>query len=394
MKMRISILTALMVLASNLFAQCPSGNIILSKQSDIDNFSVNYPTCSIVNGDLEITSSLISNLTGLSGITKVEGRLSISQTGLKDLQGIENITEIGEFNASYNQSLISLKGLNSQLKINGHFLLAQNSFLANLGDFPNLPVLHGDLTLSDLSVDNLNAFNSLTKIEGRLYIAHLDNLSNLEGLESLIEVGKIDIQSNAGLKSLKGLDNLEKINGSLELGYCFALTDISSLIKLKSLSGKIYLRYLYLITSLFGLDNIDYTSITSLDIWCLSNLSNTGVESICNYVKNGGTCNLSSNHTGFNSVTELQQQCLPTSSATKLESNINIFPNPTNGKIKIEGLDCEQCFFDLVNLSGVVLKSGELTSTCTIDISSFPKGIYYIILSARDKKVMKSIMNN
>ena len=63
--------------------QCLPQGIHLTTQADIDNFSVNYPGCTVIEGDVCIggctlqDTSDITNLNGLSQITSIHGRLHI-----------------------------------------------------------------------------------------------------------------------------------------------------------------------------------------------------------------------------------------------------------------------------------------------------------------------------
>ena len=81
-----------------IYSQCPSGNLNIESQQDIDLFKVNYPNCTEINFDLAITnnSNQIQNLDGLSNITSVKGNFfivginnSININGLSLLNSIE-----------------------------------------------------------------------------------------------------------------------------------------------------------------------------------------------------------------------------------------------------------------------------------------------------------------
>lgn len=56
------------------WAQCPAGNITLTTQAQVDNFTVTYPGCTHVLGSLIIRPSAdIADLNGLSGLTQIDG---------------------------------------------------------------------------------------------------------------------------------------------------------------------------------------------------------------------------------------------------------------------------------------------------------------------------------
>ena len=61
-------------------AQCPLGDVTFSTQSQIDSFQIIYPDCNELEGSLTISGPGISDLSGLSGIQKVETGLIIEGT--------------------------------------------------------------------------------------------------------------------------------------------------------------------------------------------------------------------------------------------------------------------------------------------------------------------------
>ncbi|HET8803411.1 MAG TPA: hypothetical protein VFM72_02445, partial [Aequorivita sp.] len=107
--------------ASNLlFGQCPPGFITFASQSQIDNFAISYPNCTEIDNSViieEATSGNITNLNGLSQLTKV-GTLRIqNNSALTNLNGLNNLTTITIYDSSgrlfirNNQSLQNLDGL-------------------------------------------------------------------------------------------------------------------------------------------------------------------------------------------------------------------------------------------------------------------------------------------
>jgi len=79
-------------------AQCPQGDITLSTQQEIDDFTSTYPGCTDLSGNLIIIEdSYISNLNGLGSITSVSGNLVIEKTHAPTLTGLENLTSVGKY---------------------------------------------------------------------------------------------------------------------------------------------------------------------------------------------------------------------------------------------------------------------------------------------------------
>ncbi len=89
---------------------CPSSSYTLQTQSDVDTF----PMCTIVTGDLTISSSTdITNLAALSNITSITGTLMISDnSGLTGIDGLRNLSDVGRsLRITGNSVLTNVDGL-------------------------------------------------------------------------------------------------------------------------------------------------------------------------------------------------------------------------------------------------------------------------------------------
>ncbi|MCB0851061.1 MAG: hypothetical protein KDD63_02370, partial [Bacteroidetes bacterium] len=53
----------------HLFGQCPTGNLLLSTQAEIDNFPINYPGCVDVNHKITINDAVAGDITNLQGLS-------------------------------------------------------------------------------------------------------------------------------------------------------------------------------------------------------------------------------------------------------------------------------------------------------------------------------------
>ena len=113
----ISILTVLTLSISISQAQCPSQ--YFNSQSDIDNFPINFPQCTDIEGNVSISGDDITNLNGLSIITSISGNLTIDNNpSLSSLEGLYNLTSIG-----------------ASLSIHDNELLTEISALSNVSAF-------------------------------------------------------------------------------------------------------------------------------------------------------------------------------------------------------------------------------------------------------------------
>lgn len=301
----------------------PYFTYIFNSQSDIDNFQAAFPNCSELQGNVIISGSDITDLSGLYMVTSIGSYLRIeSNSALVSLTGLENLTSIGEFLSIYNNgALISLTGLESLTSIGGY-----------------------------LSIRSNNALTSLTGLE---------NLTSIGG--SLVIGGYID--GNPQLTSLTGLENLTSIGGSLEIVSNNALT------------------------SLTGLDNIAANSITNLYIHNNSSLSTCEVQSICDYLAApNGTVTISNNAPGCNSQAQVIAACATVGIDEAVAgSGFSIFPNPFTGQLSIE-FNLPQAsmvsiqIFNAMGARVAELHHGQLPAgqqQFTWHADDLPKGMYF-----------------
>ena len=182
--------------STNSTSSCSSDSIVLTSQAQIDNFAIDYPTCSnpkylFIDGTG--ASPAITNLSGLSSITQVLNKLKISHTSITSLSALTNLTQIGDT-----------------------LQLEYNSLLTSIG------------------------LNNLTFLGG-LYFKALPILNSLAGLSNHItNIGNIHLDSTLALSDLSGLSNITRINGSLEILFA-PMTNLNSLNNVDSIQGMLYL---------------------------------------------------------------------------------------------------------------------------------------------------------
>jgi hypothetical protein len=142
----------------------PFGNYYFLSQNEIDNFQVNYPNCSQIQGSITINGSDIANLNGLNNISSIGGGILIgTNLDLNCLTGLDSVTSIG-----------------------------------------------GSLLIVYTYLDNLTGLEGLTTVGGRLEIEYNSELTDLNGLENLTSIsGYCAIWENDALTNLSGLDNID-----------------------------------------------------------------------------------------------------------------------------------------------------------------------------------------
>ena len=119
---------------------CPSGNVELYSQEDVDNFAIEYSECTSIQGGLYIYGSNIFDLSPLSNITSVAGSLGIGSTEyLENLNGLSSLTHVGgTIYIEYNYSLTDISALqNVNPESFGNLYIVNNPMLevCNIASF-------------------------------------------------------------------------------------------------------------------------------------------------------------------------------------------------------------------------------------------------------------------
>lgn len=166
-------------LAQTLSAQCPTGNLILKTQAEVDAFFHNYPNCTEIEGNLVIgfidqsQETDINSLNDLNNLTLINGDILIhSNPILNDLNGLENINKV-----------------DGKISIDKNLILYDISALENIDPFsinnkdPELPAISIQYNplLNECSLQN---FCDLLKIANK-DIEVNDNGTNCNSIQSL-----------------------------------------------------------------------------------------------------------------------------------------------------------------------------------------------------------------
>lgn len=267
--------------------------------------------------------------------------------------------------------------LNSQIELNDFVM-----------DYPNCTEIPGSLTVSgfygpnnfaglsqvttvggtlrissNVGLDNLVGFDNLVSVGGDLIIYNNQTLTSLTGLENLSSVGNdLGLYFNRWLTDLRGLDNLATVGGLLE---CYTNRDLINFSGLESLTSveRLSITYNESLTSLTGLQNIDYTAIPTVG-WGppvrINNnpqLSECAIQPICNYLAIPDIyTQIHSNAVGCDSQGEVQIACfgcLPDGITITTQSQIDNFASDYPGCSTIPGDVIIQGGANITNLQGL-----------------------------------------
>ncbi len=293
---------------------CSIDTILLTSQSQIDNFSSTYPSCTtpkylIIDG--AAASPAINSLSGLSSITQVINKLEIRNTNITSLNALNNITSIGDTlllernNALTSLGLANLTGLGA---IYFKHLPALTSVAGLCNNFHKTGLIFIDSTgLSNLS--GLHTIDSLTTSNGGLEInrspiVNLAALNNIKYMDGYLKLSNNELQTGIGLTNIKnlwgflidGLPLLNSVSGltnNLANGnigtFWFFNTGIPSLAGLEGLTGSsnFYISGNNSLSSLNGLQNLSGNIDGGISIWGNSTLSDISALSGITNIDNG-----------------------------------------------------------------------------------------------------------
>jgi hypothetical protein len=335
---------------------CLPEGIFLYTQEDVDDFSVEYPYCTEIEGNLIVSGSdEITSLEGLSQLTTIGGMLRIySCKELLDLSGLENITSVG-----------------GDLDI--YLWPSATSIMTSLTGLNNVDSVGGGLNVSGTDVlCNLEGLESLTYVGGYLNIGGNDILVDMSGLDNLSYVGEdVWIGVNAAITSLHGLENLTLVLEAVEI------------------YGNVNL------LSLSGIDNILAEYIDGY--FCVrynSSLTTCEVKSFCDYLGLPDSyAEAFYNGIGCSSNEEVESACEAVFSEIKdISGEIVLIPNPASEFIYFENISERNLkSIAIYNLSGEkVLEVCQFTNR--IDISSINSGLYVVELYFGDYSVRQKLI--
>ncbi len=202
------------------------GNIVLSNQTDIENFDYEE----IIS--LTLVGEGVTDISNLSMLQSVRGNITISSTSLTSLQGLENVIDpepadfsyFPELNIRNNNSLVNINALSAYTGGVRKLIITDNPQLSNLSNLVINDFMR-ELTLKNIPATNFSNFSTLEIIDN----IFLDNISPnvLTGFTSLgiiqnkLEIKNIDFQNLDALSNLNNLNvlevtnafNIENING-------------------------------------------------------------------------------------------------------------------------------------------------------------------------------------
>ncbi|MCH8535793.1 MAG: T9SS type A sorting domain-containing protein [Flavobacteriaceae bacterium] len=282
----------------NELPDCPTGNVTLTSQAEVDAFVADYPNCTEIEGNLTIGNSVNSNITditdisGLNNLESVVGFFRIVRTSLTTLPDFANLTSAESVTIEVNPQITSLAGFNNLTESNG-ILFSDNALLTSISGFNSveslnaLQIIDGQPVLTDVI-----GFTNLETVTGMLNIGaqQLNQINNISGLSNLQSVGLLYVRGTqlADLNALNGLtlEGPDASGSRLEFSNNFSLTSLPSL----NFDGPTRETIIFnnpLLTDLSGLENLTKSNLTIHNNTGLTSLSGLeGLEEANKWVPN------------------------------------------------------------------------------------------------------------
>ena len=442
------------------FGQCPSFDIELSTQAQIDNFAANYPNCYEPTHEIRINGSLstISNLNGLYkltdasslfifntqinnlyGLHNLENADHIALWGnhnLTDLSGFSSIQSIGSIELFINNSIASLGGMvniqsidNLNLFSNSNlsdisdlsFIESMNSLtiggnsINSLNGLENLKTVTGDLNLTNEQLTNFTELENLDFIGGSLYVAYFDDLNDLTAFSNIETLEDLYILECPNLSDLTGLSKLHTVNGKFRIGFNSGLTTLAGVYDIESvgdldiyenenlnslkgfeniqeIKNRLFINNNPVLFSIDALKNVSTEEIDEVAIIVNHTLSVCSNELICTILLDPSVSKtFFDNAPGCSSENEVQISCNSWSLMNiALEEQVDIYPNPVSNYLTIslsEGILFKKAIIYSISNERIYESLEE-----TIDLSMFPKGIYFVDIETNKGNVIQKII--
>lgn len=209
------------------------GPVVIEGSLALDGVDLDpYRCVAAVGGDLTVVN--VASLEGLGAVETVCGEVWIGDAPeLSNLDGLSSLTRAGGLTVSNAARLTSLEGLSHLTRVEGSLEITGVPLLAKLAGLGALETIADSLTVSDAPMlFSLEGLGRLREIGRNLGIyapiatfAGLEDLERIggglnletypttsaEGLESLEEVGNLWVNDTCVLPDLRGLDHVRSV---------------------------------------------------------------------------------------------------------------------------------------------------------------------------------------
>ncbi|MGB3078058.1 MAG: T9SS type A sorting domain-containing protein, partial [Saprospiraceae bacterium] len=399
-------------------SSCQDDGLFITSQVQIDDFFITYPGCTFIKGDVVIREEEqgnITNLLGLKAIKTIGGSLTIVEnSALEQLTGLDSVKIVGGvIKISDNEHLFSIDALNNI-----------DPVYINTKSFEEYPfIITGNSNLSVCSIQPLCYFlvipNVKVDIQGNSYGCS-DKQDAIDGcgfptecyLGTILDQRTIDefpvrypkcteltgrlavfrdpqhSMPSDPILTLAPLSQITTLHGGLLIRNINDLVDLTGLENLENVNGTIEISFNPVLESLDGLSGINPASVfESASIYDNVSLNDCAVESICRLLEQDEILNIGIARNGADCIkAKVKAQCLVSVTDLPGQASIKIYPNPTTGLIQIEtipDMDTENAKIGIYDLSGREIKTIEFENS--ISIGDLDSGLYILVIRVLNK---------
>lgn len=324
----------------------------------------------------------LQNFDGLSNLEEIRFRLNVqSNKSLKNTDSLVNVNYIGD-NIFFvaNDSLSSLSFQNLTIVDDCWFLIEDNPVLESI----YLDNLQEGITSIAISIFNNPNFssiecNSLDTLKG-LAMSNT-GISVIEGFQNISSLGLVSIRSNPNLISVEAFQNIDRLEGGLEIINNPNLVSLPSFNDITFIGGDFKVQLNTSLENLNGVENIDSISNNLIISY---NESLADCSALCIPLEEafiGNNIEIEENPFPCNTEQAILMNCSTSTEDTTLP-DIKIFPNPSNGFIFVEHSEATDLRFEIFDLFGRQISSGN-TFNNTIQTNTTP-GIYIVHIYDKD----------
>lgn len=398
-----------------------------------------------ITGQFVVSSNnSLTNFDGLQALERISEKFVVSDNNsLSSFEGLESLTSVmNNFELLRNEALTSLDGLQELKNIRGSFIIRGNMELKSLEGLDLLNEIEGELSLLSCGLTTLNGLNEV-QILRDLFVSFSNDLSNFSGLEGLRQINSFIIDGNEKLLSLSGLgltsvtgdlvvmatnirtlgglDSLNRVQGNLVLSGNDDLETIASLESLNTLNGDLTIVGTS-ISNISALHNIEKFN-GAVTIQYNANLSTCEIAALCDFIEENNEATIGMNGENCSSPEEVRDQCnllidndndgFPAAEdcddedptvypgAEEVSNNgidedcdgedlivsthqlgdliIDVYPNPTMHFIFIETNIGTSLNYELMDISGKTWKRGTTSNSLEkIEVTNLDRGLYLL----------------
>ncbi len=219
----------LLLNSTYLFSQCPTAEIILGSQAEVDNFPTLYPNCDSITVDLFIgdpSQTTLTDITNLDSMTYLRHAqlFFIASTQIENLTGLDSLKTADQFVVVSNPMISSFEGADSLSHIRS-FSVNNNDILPNFNGFESLEFVKNLDSSENPELVNFQGLES-TKVKN-IQVSYAPALLNLSGLEGVDSLTSITLNNNNVLNDISALNNVLQIDDNVKIFNNPALSNCS-----------------------------------------------------------------------------------------------------------------------------------------------------------------------